>query len=139
MLDWMRVAVSQNIEVVLVRDCMSESTKLKFEEIMQPITKQKGVVVLDVSARSPGLARNFGIDVSGGKWITFWDCDDFPNPASVMSETLSASDETQIIVGQYKINAEQKITNNVLDIAFNPGNWRFVYRRDFIGSKRLFK
>jgi glycosyltransferase involved in cell wall biosynthesis len=137
LLSWAHEALSQKIEIILVRDSMSDESKSKFDEILSPIIADEGAVLLDISDRSPGVARNSGIDLSRGKWISFWDCDDFPIPKSVLSELDKVSDETQVIIGQYKVNGIQKTTKDLVDVAINPGNWRFVYRRDFVGSRRF--
>lgn len=136
---WISEAVSEGIQVVIVRDSLDEQSKRAFDKILEQIPEEKMIIVKDVAVRSPGEARNSGINESTGEWIAFWDCDDFPNPTIVLGELEKASSETQVVIGQCKINGKERTTKNLLDVAYNPGNWRFVYRRDFVGMNRFTK
>ena len=93
---------------------------------------------------SPGLARNRALLEAKAEWITFWDSDDIPDPAAVISliyETVLK--EQEIGVGkfttatsknpQHVISSQEDWSHNpFIDVALNPGIWRFVFKSERI-------
>lgn len=130
---WMEKALALNIQVIIVRDSFSSESIKEFEMAFEELSRKASLAILDVEGHSPGVARNLGMSIAEGEWITFWDCDDIPNPRSVMQEIMNTSEDIDVIVGQFSVNGIQQPTKNLADLALNPGNWRIVYRREFIG------
>ena len=82
-----------------------------------------------------------GLSQAKGKWITFWDCDDIPNPekflemvyqaqgkgADVALGAFSVRTGSNLRVYQNKYGDRQEILHS---IAFNPGLWRFAFKTE---------
>jgi glycosyltransferase involved in cell wall biosynthesis len=83
-----------------------------------------------------GLARNKGITHSEGKWISFWDSDDFGNPRNLLNAVTLASAETDIVIGQYdSVNPSLDVlsksyTKHLRNVPKNVGIWRMAFRAD---------
>lgn len=131
---WIRECTPQDIEIVIVRDSFSETSKMDFDNVLSLEIENRSILVLDGEFLSPGMARNFGFDMSTGDWIAFWDCDDVPVPSNILLELQRNSTGADVIIGQYAINDSSRISVNLFDFAFNPGNWRVLYRRNFISG-----
>lgn len=134
---WVRESILLGFQVILVRDSFPDEKKIQFLSVFHAEINKKEIEVLDSTGKSPGLSRNVGLSLASGEWITFWDCDDIPNPSSVLSAVMSAPDSIEAIIGQYELNGIQTSTKNILDVAFAPGNWRIAYRKEFIGATRF--
>jgi glycosyltransferase involved in cell wall biosynthesis len=131
---WIQNCTPEHIQIVIVRDSFSETSRMNFDSVLALEIKSHSILVLDGEFHSPGMARNYGFEFSTGDWITFWDCDDIPAPRDVLLELQKVETGTDVIIGQYTINDSSKISVNLFDFAFNPGNWRVLYRRNLISD-----
>ena len=139
MLKWVRESISLGVQVILVRDSFSDEKRIEFLSTFSSEIDKKEIEVLDSTFKSPGLSRNLGLSLAKGEWVTFWDCDDFPNPKNVLQEVSKASALDEVVIGQFQVNGIQTSTTSILDVAVNPGNWRIAYRKEFIGATRFAK
>ena len=137
MKSWVRESISLGIQIILIRDSFSNQLKNQFLTAFRGEVDRNEITVLDSTGKSPGSSRNSGFAVAESDWITFWDCDDFPNPRSVLQEVDNAPAFVDAVVGQYEINGIRQTTKDILDIAVNPGNWRIAYRKKFIGETKF--
>ena len=126
---WLGLAIKKGIVLILVRDSFSSSDRERFDEILKQEISDNQIQVLDVAFHSPGLSRNSGMKIALTQWVTFWDCDDTPDPAVILEEVKNVPLDADYLVGQFSVNGKMTLTRNVYDIALNPGNWRIVYRR----------
>jgi glycosyltransferase involved in cell wall biosynthesis len=131
---WISECTPEDVEIVIVRDSFSDTKKMNFDKVFNLEIENHSILVLDGDFNSPGMARNFGFEISTGDWIAFWDCDDAPIPRNILLELQKNETDADLIIGQYKINNSSRNTVNLFDFAFNPGNWRVLYRRNLISG-----
>ena len=132
------------IELLFVLDIDSHSYSKQLEQILK-VSKIKNYKILLSNAGNPGGTRNIGLNNLTSAWVTFWDCDDMPNP----KEFQILADETQlkgklIGVGSYMVTSFSHIElleENILQpnfdqsmkqIALNPGIWRFIFNKEIL-------
>jgi glycosyltransferase involved in cell wall biosynthesis len=132
MKQWLGLAITNGIEIIMVRDSFSHGERECFDNVFRHEICNDQLQVLDVAFHSPGLSRNAGMKLALTQWITFWDCDDIPEPANILEEINAMPQSADFLIGQFSINGALTSTHSVYDIAFNPGNWRIVYRRSKI-------
>jgi glycosyltransferase involved in cell wall biosynthesis len=93
--------------------------------------------------KSPGLARNFGIENSKEEWVIFWDSDDIPNLLEVYLALQELAEECELLVGDFEtVNSKGIVRSyrsegNLVQLGLNPGLWRILIKRELIG-KTLF-
>lgn len=114
---------------------------LEFKSFLDEIQKlsQRPSQVLVGECNSPGLARNRALQEVKTDWVTFWDSDDLPDPESVMKLTSETMSQGKAVgVGKFEIISSEFSNQTLpiqqpwsdepfLDIAINPGIWRFVF------------
>ena len=103
---------------------------------------------------SPGLARDYGLSFVTTSWVTFWDDDDKPFP-KVILESIAASIDSEMIVGQYVVRdfAREQIlvrkeTVSLNQLSVDTGLWRIIFLttlakrvsfpNSFLGEDRLY-
>jgi len=126
------------VEVLLVHDVQDDQTT---SEIHSIIASAPNVKIFERQVNSPGTARNIGIENASGKYITFWDADDYPDYQEYVHESLRLNSlnadcsilnyETEITPQNYKAVSHK---NNLLFVAFNPGIWRWIFRRESLSG-----
>lgn len=131
-----------NIEVICVDDCGTDDS-------MQIVRKYKEmypqVMTIIESKQNVGLggARDKGLDVASGEYISFIDSDDYIKTDFIeryMSE--AANGEPDIIMGGYirNIQGKQKIffgKPDEEDIWVNVSAWTKVYKKSFLAEHKL--
>jgi hypothetical protein len=130
---------SENFDVVLVVDERGDSTHKMLTDFLHHTPISAEITVLHGEFGGPGAARNEGMRIARGKWLIFWDADDIPNVQTTLNLVLDISEETDVIVGGYCMISETSQTrietNSLRKLAFNPGLWRIILRRDFIQNQ----
>lgn len=139
MREWLFECKTEGVEAIIVKDSFSRTNNQLFDHVFSAEITNQSIVILEGQFNSPGLARNYGLEEATGEWIIFWDADDLPRPRNVILEVSHADTKIDAIVGQFSINNLPWLSRNIRDLAFNPGNWRVAYRRDFIGKTRFKK
>ena len=129
-------------EVVVVYDFSDDSTG---DELKLICEKHDSVTLVQGRFGNPGSARNAGLKLCRGNWISFWDCDDEPN----VDEYLLLIEKIGIVnpdigFGRFKVFNENsklvtesptwnsEVEENLEIVARNPGIWRIVFSRDLI-------
>lgn len=146
---WLSTILKSDSEVILIHDITDEMTGLELERLFQK-HKDMNIQLLHGRFGGPGSARNVGIEMAKGRWISFWDSDDEPNVSNFLKMVEKANSTTcEIIVGGFivrsdRTNQERKeelFSNNLAEnldrVAFNPGIWRMAFRRSFLGGIRF--
>lgn len=129
-------------EVVVVHDFSDDSTG---EELKLICERYSSVTLVQGKFGNPGSARNAGLKICIGRWISFWDCDDEPE----VNEFLALIDKIEstkpdISFGRFKVfNENSKLVTesptwssatdkNLEIVAQNPGIWRVIFSKDLL-------
>lgn len=122
----------QDFEIVVVNDGSTDGTAGIINRYMDEY-KEK---VVCVNKKNGGLAsaRNCGIDVSRGKYITFLDADDYIDRDYLMTLVSTAKEYKCDVVcsGQYKITEDGKILHSIV---YKSDNGKCLSRRLNISGK----
>lgn len=137
---WIKESCNFDLEIIIVHDKQEHQTGQELQEIICSANNKK-IKFIESYFGSPGLARNKGLEVSGGKWISFWDSDDLPQLNEAM-QSIKEYPDADVIVGRYKVwdhgtNTEKCISKSQLDfwgIGENPGIWRMIFRKDVLNG-----
>jgi glycosyltransferase involved in cell wall biosynthesis len=129
------------IEFLLIQDGMDSDTTRE----LQDLSKKYAAQYLQVNFHSPGLTRNSGLAHVKAPWVVFWDSDDIGNPLEVAQAIAKVNIECQVIIGGYQVQSvlDNRRSNlirpyrNLNTLIVNPGLWRFIFRREFIGDVRF--
>jgi glycosyltransferase involved in cell wall biosynthesis len=143
LVQWVPLAAALEIEVILIHDFQDLQTKFALKNFMEKNNSAK-IKFLEGEFRSPGKARNFGIQQTSGKWICFWDSDDRPDVAKFLNMVNQAElVRANVCLGNFekmnlvsgKVSKKRFSKNRLLlemEIAKDPGIWRFAFDRFLI-------
>ena len=143
----------RNIEVIIVND---GSTDQSLAVISDLICSHHNVKVINQKNQGVSVARNTGIDVATGKYITFVDADDKIMPGFCLARSIKllTKQELTLYVGHFEtfngnipkawvpdFNVPTNCGTIVLD-QFLSSNisfavWSSIYRLDFINSNHI--
>lgn len=136
---WISTLSEEGVEVVIVHDKGDEETGPELARILSTLNSRK-IRFFEVGFKSPGLTRNFGLERATGQWVQFVDSDDVPEINKSMELVNESTVGTEVIQGLFVYH--DLITNDSrpvkrskdlrIDIAMNPGLWRFIFTRDSI-------
>ncbi len=124
-------------QFVIVHDIMYEQESPGLARFVTSYPNLE-VILVSLRAGNPGTARNFGLNLSTGGWICFWDADDEAN----LKEMRKLIDQAElgnfeVCIGSYQIVSKEKVTDRILkpqsglnQVAANPGLWRFCIRSE---------
>lgn len=129
---------SSNVEIIVVEDGGDVDTLSE----LKALKDKYGFNLLTGAYSSPGLARNEGLRVAQGHWITFWDSDDFGYPAKVLENIEDCPIGVEVVIGNYRtidITRNHTMINRVdfqlAKLVTNLGLWRMVFRRESLAGK----
>ena len=132
-------------EIILIHDIQDENTSGELKLLINKFSKIN-IIFKEGFYGSPGLARNAGIEIASGEWLTFWDSDDIPQIESVLKSIRdNIKFNMDCLIGNYSIvndltgikTSNQHIDNFKIQITKSPGIWRFVFNRSTIGELRF--
>lgn len=144
---WLNQAINENIQVIIVHDKQDSITGIELNEIVNGASS-RNVTLVEGKFNSPGLARNHGIDLALGEWITFWDSDDLPRPSKYLKMVINAAAvDKNVAVGRFQTLdfVKQEIIfreSNIFDlnsIFVNPGFWRMAFKSELLRNQRFTK
>ena len=134
LMSWLSQIPEGNIEVILVHDIQDEATGPVIKGALGQVSDRR-IKYYEGVFGAPGLSRNFGMTAANADWLWFVDADDLPNIANVLSELRTVKLETEVLIGQFKIEttdgsslAEISKQRALKDVARNPGIWRMIFR-----------
>jgi len=141
LMDWLLEADNLNIEtIVICNGCTDKTYDVLFDFKVK--SNLSNAVVLNSEVVGPGRARNLGISIAKGRYLVFWDADDY-GLVKVLSELIR--DETykfDVMVCKYKqvIGDRQIIIKdwedsklgNLYELGLNPGVWRIIFNRKIL-------
>lgn len=141
----LRKCHENDIKVVLIHDDFQDGTgnEIDFLQKVHP-----WIEIISGIYRAPGKARNAGMNLIQTEWFCFWDADDEPNIENITNAIKTAEFRSEILVGHFTtqdyVSKELKIwpypqekKNIELDLAINPGLWRFLFKTASYGHCRF--
>lgn len=142
-LAWASSLDPENWEIILVVDEMNEDFS---EEVsrLEKLEIRPRLKILRGKYGNPGDARNEGLAVVTGRWTTFWDSDDAPNPLATFQMILEAeSHKANVAIGSFMLKTDSESSKIQRPsgkhgfclnshIVKNPGIWRFCFRTELL-------
>ena len=142
---WLESAHKLNVNVILVHDKSTDATSIELEKL----ATGKKFPLLQIVVRSPGLARNAGLELVKTPWFSFADSDDLVCIANLLNLTKDTDSlGCKIGIGSYisndlrsgveKLHSPPKTNEGSLPIhlANGLGLWRFVFETKlFVGIR----
>lgn len=144
----------RNLEIILVND---GSTDNSFEICKKYAEKDNRIITINQQNQGVGKARNNGIDIAKGEFISFVDSDDTIDEnfyyELITTQTVTDADIVEsgakVILNSkneiYPYEKQEKINifknhdymKNYLNFSLNVSVWGKIYKRDLIGQIRF--
>jgi glycosyltransferase involved in cell wall biosynthesis len=135
---WLEYASIYDVEVWIIHDRQDDFTGDELVGLIQELNNPS-IFFYEEYFGAPGLARNKGLKQAQGEWICFWDSDDIPNLISAVAVIQASAYESNVLVGEFQRKSEitgailsKSNTSGVVDLGFDPGIWRFIFKRELI-------
>lgn len=146
LMSWLDEAINLNIQVIIVHDAQDSATGNELRRIVDGALS-RNVILVEEKFNSPGLARNSGMDIAQGEWITFWDSDDLPRPSRYLNMIANAeARQKSIALGRFQtMNLKKEIVfreseiSDMNSIFLNPGFWRMAFKSESLRNQRFSK
>jgi glycosyltransferase involved in cell wall biosynthesis len=136
----------KQVEFILVHDEQDSSTHKEIEGLVEKFDNLN-IRLFRETFNSPGLARNFGIRQSTGRWFCFSDADDLPQISNLIKiSQLTEEIDAQVGIGSILVvndkkelltkskGLEARLMSNIISFAKNPAFTRFVFKSDVFRS-----
>jgi len=131
------------IQIILIADSCTDKTHEELLDLKNSLDHLQ-ILVIEGQYGSPGSARNAGLVLAQGNWISFWDSDDLGYP-ELLLESLEGTvpESSEVVISGYEIRSDEKfiqrwlglnenIKTSLNDVALEPGIWRFCFRNSII-------
>ena len=142
-LGYISTVTSKRIEFIFVIN--SAEQPLSLEKFFEGFLGHYSVI--SGKYQDPGSARNAGINLSRGKWITFHDVDDQPYIENILDlATLLEHRDYEIGCGTFITTTFEENTvvetfkwsrNEFNDVARRPGIWRMLFKRELVVNEKF--
>jgi glycosyltransferase involved in cell wall biosynthesis len=126
-------------EVIFVHD---STTKLEEKQTELLLRNKLRCKYIQGQFGSPGLARNRGVDEASGRWIVFWDSDDFGYPNKVCESVKDLGES--FFIGNFSVFRDNRVQPSKMklnslesQVSINPGIWRFAFRSEIAKKCRF--
>ena len=122
----------KEIEIILVDDGSKDDSPAICDEYKE---RDQRVVVIHQKNQGVSVARNCGIEVSKGKWITFVDGDDWADP-QLCEKTVSFAEGTDsdvLIFSYYTSYSNKEVRSKLIDLS----NGDVTDQKDLIIKKTI--
>jgi glycosyltransferase involved in cell wall biosynthesis len=143
---WLRDAFNSNIKVILIHDQSQDDTQSEIHQLLDNF-KSPLLTVCEVKVKSPGLARNAGLNLVDTPWFSFADADDFVEIANLVL-LLQKTTEHQATIGIGGYISHNLVTGKeeqvipppgtyqelALHLALNMGLWRIIMSTKSLGE-----
>ena len=119
-------------EIIVINDGSTDNTL----KILEGYSHYKNIKIHTTKNQGVSAARNLGISLAKGEWITFIDADDTVNTNfSKVVNLVENSKSSFIIFGNYDIETTDKkilTTQTLQSSMYLSGPWSKVYNRQFL-------
>lgn len=138
--EYVREIIGRGHEVVLIVDQTSDdATNVQTIKVIDELSSssEPALKIQRGDFGSPGISRNLGKELSSGKWIYFWDADDYPN----LDGAFNFVEEVEIFSGDIGIASAELISpdqnsirlgSSMKELVQWPGLWRMVFEKALI-------
>ena len=124
-------------EIIIINDGSTDNTL----KILKSYNKHKNIKIHTTINQGVSAARNLGISLAKGEWITFIDADDtVNNNFSKVLSLIENSKSSFIIFSNYNIETidRKKLTSQTLHSSmYLSGPWSKVYNRQFLIKHKI--
>jgi glycosyltransferase involved in cell wall biosynthesis len=134
--------IPNSYEVILVHDIKRKA--LESKSLYELSGMHSNLKVIEGVFNSPGAARNAGLEVVQGKYLAFWDSDDYPILDNFEEMVKFAQTEkSDCVVGGYiRVDKEERLVvpskDRLLElIGIEPGMWRILFLSDVAKNVRF--
>jgi glycosyltransferase involved in cell wall biosynthesis len=128
------------VDLIVVDDASSDGTVALVRETLQGLKNAKLVELK--THRGPGVARNAGLDLADGEFVTFVDADDVADP-EVLLEGVSLARRTRadVVALGYQEKGEFGLPTVMMPesgvslgslLTRRAAVWRFIFRSEFL-------
>lgn len=125
----------KELQIICINDGSTDSSL----EILREYEKNDPrVIVIDQENKGGAAARNAGLDISEGEYISFVDADDYYielNAYGIIYDKIKEIDADILMFGTNTVAQENAFAQNGLDACFFPGEWSLwnkLYKREFL-------
>ena len=143
----------ENIEILCIDDGSSDSS---LQILKKYVKKDKRLKIIHQNNEGAGMARNEGIKISKGKYLSFLDSDDlYPNNLTLSIMYDKAIKNKAIIIGgglryfteenetiylfeNKNISFEYEGTIKFIDYQYDLFYQRFIYNKNFLKKNKIF-
>lgn len=144
--DWLGSPEIEHFEIILVHDLADGESHGEYKKYVQEFPKSR-ITLLSGNFGNPGEARNLGLSQASGKWVAFWDSDDFPDLKSQVAALEKAESESaDLIISDFRtVNDNAKDSrkefrvgsrgNLAAELIARPGIWRLTFRKAILDNK----
>lgn len=142
LMSWVPTAIVNRVHVILVHDESQDTTELELN-VMIKTWQSEFVAKHNVNLQSPGLTRNYGLNLVSTPWFSFADADDVVRIENLLKLVNETQDANSLVgVGAYlaiDANSHKKELfappkgdpkKLALHLASRMGLWRFVFNTD---------
>lgn len=148
---WLEEAGDLNVKVILVHDVSCDSTDTELKELVA-VKNKSHISTFQVRVKSPGLARNAGLEAIDTPWFSFADSDDIVNVSSLLKLLqVTKSSGSEMGIGAYISNDVKRGTSRLitppltdeislaLHLTQSLGLWRFLFSTEQFAKIRFTK
>lgn len=146
---WVPDAILNNVRVILINDGSQDCTGEDLAKL-KSTNNSDLILILETDVKSPGLARNLGLEKVDTPWFAFADADDFvvvDNLIKLVNGTIKTgkllgigSYEAQSLVTGKKFRVtppSDNISRDIQHLVKRMGFWRAVYSHEHFGKIRF--
>ena len=99
---WFENLDIEKLEIIFVHDISDQGTSNQLKEMIAN-SKFTNCQLIEGNFGSPGAARNRGLLECKGKWISFWDSDDFVYVDAYLELLINVDPDVDLLVGNYEV------------------------------------
>ena len=124
-------------EIIVINDGSTDNTL----KILESYNHHKNIKIHTTKNQGVSAARNLGISLAKGEWVTFIDADDTVN--SNFSKVVSLVEDSKssfIIFSNYDIKTTDKkilTTQTLQSLMYLSGPWSKIYNRQFLIKHKI--